>query len=261
MEALPRHRGGSSVDKFFLDGRRFAASSQNRDVSVPDDPAPGFAYVADGCLCHSTAAATWIQGSPGPFLLADLVENHLLFRARERGWVQCHAAAWVLPDGRAVLAAGDSGYGKTTALLRAVQGGARFLSNDRLFLREQGGRLQARGYPLAMNIGCGTLRALGLPYPHRGLPDDAKLRLTAQDVQRDYAPDYAGWFDVGTVHGKSFEDLLGNCFYAEDDATHPRWNPVWRGRCDEGRWASVARALMERFSVRPPVSALSTEGA
>jgi hypothetical protein len=254
LRSIPRHRSGSPSDKFLRSGKQFLASSQDRDVvplSRRDQPA-GLAYVADNCLCYSTKELTLISGDPGESLLPDLVENYLLYLARESGWVQCHGAAWVNGDGQAVVVAGDSGYGKTTALMRAVKANARFLSNDRIFLRVSGSTLQARSYPLAMNIGCGTIRSLGLPYPHRGMSDTTKIRLTPPDVMADFSPQYDKWFDVASLHGGSFDDFENNCFYIADDPTHPRWNTAWQCQPDLDTWKQVREAARLRFTESAP---------
>src|SRR6185369_8235742 len=171
-QALPRitrHLGGSSAQKFLSDNSQFDAAIQERFAEPVVSSDEKFRYLLDGSLCEAERSTTTVVSwRLMPFVLSDLVENLLLGRARERGWVQCHAAAWA-EGGGATLLIGSSGAGKTTALLEAVKRGALLVSNDRVFLRLHEGRLEARGFPLPMNIGCGTIRSLGLDLPHFGL--------------------------------------------------------------------------------------------
>lgn len=219
----------------------------------------GTFFVADGAACWATRSRTLIAGAVAPQLVADLIENWLLVHALARGWVQCHASAWIKPTGRAVVLGGDSGFGKTTALHRALEGGAKFLSNDRVFLRLEHERMLARGYPLAMNVGCGTIRSLALDLPHRGLPDKAKIRLTPADVQRLYEPDYDGWYEVESITAGSIEDFSRNCFYLEEDPTHPRWNAAWPIEVDPAYWSDFKARVDALFSSRAPLD--EVEGA
>ncbi|GED23234.1 HprK-related kinase B [Halomonas halmophila] len=98
---------------------------------------------AGPCLAHDNQVIN--------FILAQTM-NHL----QQRGWQVCHAAALVGAGG-AVAIAGFSGGGKSTAMLHAMDiPGARFLTNDRLFLKRQGEALQAAGVPKQPRINPGT---------------------------------------------------------------------------------------------------------
>lgn len=78
------------------------------------------------------------------------------------GWTLLHASA-VVRDGRAVLAFGSKGAGKTTtALLLARHSGWELLANDRIFVRTGPSGLQILPWPAAAAIGLGLLAALGL---------------------------------------------------------------------------------------------------
>ncbi|MGH3853109.1 MAG: hypothetical protein ACRDR6_06345 [Pseudonocardiaceae bacterium] len=78
------------------------------------------------------------------------------------GWTLLHASA-VVRDGRAVLALGGKGAGKTTtALLLARQCGWELLANDRVFVRADPSGVRVLPWPAAAAIGLGLLDALGL---------------------------------------------------------------------------------------------------
>jgi hypothetical protein len=225
----PRHRGGSREDKFFLDGRVFDIREQRRDAVVLAEEEQLGAYLLDGVLCVATPSSTLLIGPELPrYVLADVVENLLLCDAKRRGWLQCHAAAWV-EDRWAHLVVGSPGAGKTTQLMRALKQGALMLGNDRVFLRSTRGGLQVRGFPLAMNVGCGTIRALELDLPHNGRDDHQKIRLTAREISERFTVDYDGWWDVGTLRVPDRRALSENLYW-DEDPSHPHWNAALRTR-------------------------------
>lgn len=79
-----------------------------------------------------------------------------------KGWTLLHASA-VVRDGRAVLALGAKGSGKTTtALLLARHCGWELLANDRIFVRPGPSGVQILPWPAAAAIGLGLLDALDL---------------------------------------------------------------------------------------------------
>ncbi|MDX3537872.1 hypothetical protein PV721_26645 [Streptomyces sp. MB09-01] len=224
----PRHRGGSpSARKFFLDGSRFRAEEQHRDISVIHER-PGFDVYAEGPARVRVRGATVTISCTGPLpplLLADIVEDRLLCHIRTVPAVQAHCAAWV-ENGRATLIIGDSGAGKTTALFTAMRGGAAFLSNDRAFLRLRNGRVEVRSFPLPVNVGCGTIRSLGLKLPHHDLDDHDKIRLRPVEVAERFGADCEGWYPVGRVLIRNRAELDRNIYWDEDDC-HPFWIRSW----------------------------------
>lgn len=238
---VPRHRGGSSGDKRYTNGKTFAAASQNRDVFRLLETDTLSTYIMDGCLIASTLAATTVVGpSLGSHVIDDLVEAFILNRARLNGWMQCHGAAW-LENGYAHLAVGSSGAGKTTNLLSRITRGCQFLGNDRVFLRIADGVLQARGYPLAMNVGCGTIRGLSLDIPHYDGEDYEKIRLTPAEVCSRFDVDYENWWPVATITTTSKEDLIDN-LYVEPDPSHPAWNRAWSDQIEPATAALIIEA-------------------
>jgi HprK-related kinase B len=122
--------------------------------------------------------------------LVNFINTQLMNRLQQQGWLICHAAALVY-QGRALALAGYSGGGKSTLMLHLLeQPGCRFLSNDRLFLRDAssdassdsstdssanpaGAPVQAQGVPKLPRINPGTL--LGNPRLHP-LASAAQLR-------------------------------------------------------------------------------------
>ena len=221
-----RHRGGSSGDKRYLNGEVFYGNSQNRDISVIYDGLNSGAYADEGSHFFSTSTETFVVGiSMKHMLLLDLVEAFLLEYARRNGWLQCHSAGW-LRDGQVTLAIGASGAGKTTQLFREIGQDGVLLGNDRIFLRLDGDRLEARGYPLSMNVGCGTIRALGLNFNDFGGADRDKIRLTPVDVADQLPFDFEGWWQVGRIFTPDAMELKENLYF-KPDPCHPMWNAAW----------------------------------
>ncbi|WP_447002317.1 hypothetical protein ACRAKI_21575 [Saccharothrix isguenensis] len=232
VEQRPRHRGGSSARKFFLDASPFHAGEQHRDIDVCVDGEGREVYRATGpagdavVLAADGHVSLSAEGLLPPMLLADVLEDWLLCRARAVPSVQVHCAAW-LDDGVSTLVVGSSGVGKTTELFRHLAGGSAFLSNDRAFLRMGEHGVEVCGFPLPVNVGCGTIRSLGLDLPDHGLDDHDKIRLRAPEVVERFGADYETWFPVARVVCASLADLEDNVYWTEDDC-HPFWIASWR---------------------------------
>ena len=89
-----------------------------------------------------------------------VVRETVMTKLRQDGGLFLHSSAFEL-DGSAVLIAGPTTAGKTTTLIYMLQAARpRFIANDRVFVREDGGRLQARGMPTVLTIRQSTLDVL-----------------------------------------------------------------------------------------------------
>jgi len=88
------------------------------------------------------------QGRPVNALEYPLDELLWIHRLAQGEGVEVHACGVVAPDGRGFLLAGHSGAGKSTsARLWAEHSGARVLSDDRIILRRENGRVRMYGTP------------------------------------------------------------------------------------------------------------------
>jgi len=88
------------------------------------------------------------QGQPVNALEYPLDELLWIHRLAQGEGVEVHACGVVAPDGRGFLLAGHSGAGKSTsARLWAEHSGARVLSDDRIILRRENGRVRMYGTP------------------------------------------------------------------------------------------------------------------
>lgn len=77
------------------------------------------------------------------------------------GWALLHASG-VVHEGRALLAFGSKGAGKTTTALLLASNGSQLLANDRVFVKLVGDELRVLPWPSAAALGLGLLDALGL---------------------------------------------------------------------------------------------------
>lgn len=242
----PRHRGGSAARKFFLDGSRYDGGEQHRDIDVVTEGPGVDVYAWHGSLVsvHGDSVTVACPGAAPSMLLCDIIEDWLLCASRRAGAVQVHCAAWT-DEGQATLVVGSSGVGKTTELFRRLREGSSFLSNDRAFLRMRDGRLQVRSFPLPVNVGCGTIRALNLEIPHHDLTDHDKIRMRPPEVAARFGADYDTWFPVSRVICTSLDDLHRNVYWEQDDC-HPFWIRGWRpGPLEPSVVDGLAGALSE----------------
>ncbi|MET9779224.1 hypothetical protein ABZ023_34110, partial [Streptomyces sp. NPDC006367] len=95
-------------------------------------------------------------------LARELIRGQLL----RAGFHILHASC-VVRDGRALLAFGPKGAGKTTTALLLARKGFELLANDRLFIRPDSEGLRILPWPSASAIGFGLLGSVGLYEPLR----------------------------------------------------------------------------------------------
>lgn len=228
LKEIRMHGGGSSAKKYFTDKTLFNRKSQERFCYVLAESTLQAIYIREQTVIQSIAGQYFIFYSVNipEMLVSDLVENFLLFQAREHNWIMAHAAGWI-HNGTASLIIGNSGMGKTTTLFDHIRQGDSFFSNDRVFLRRHQGRFEARSFPLPVNIGCGTIRALNLKVSHFDFPDDYKIRLTPHEIAEIFNVDFMNWYPVSEVLTKNSAELQENIYWDEDE-NHPFWNIMYQ---------------------------------
>ncbi|MAI48979.1 MAG: hypothetical protein CBB92_03545 [Flammeovirgaceae bacterium TMED32] len=152
--------------------------------------------------------------------------NHLL----QQDWQICHAAGVVRND-RALAVAGFSGGGKSTLMLRLMDGEAiRFLTNDRLFVRRDGAETLAAGIPKMPRINPGT--ALNNPRLVTLLPDARRKALSQLDQSALWDIEEKYDVDVATKYGEDRiaerADLAGFLIlnWSRDASTPCRIEPI-----------------------------------
>lgn len=221
-----RHGAGSQARKFFQDGTEFFPHLQKREIAVVNENNDFCVYSnnSDGLvICSNNQFNIYGFDPLKSLIVLDVIENILLSKAYSSGWLHCHASAWVKSNKRATIAIGDSGAGKTTALLRNIKmNEASYLSSDRIFLRFENGKIYAKSFPLQMNIGVGTIRSLDIPIDAKDFSPTDKIRLTAVDVFNLFSPDYHTWFEVDEVLCSGKNAIDANVYLLEDES-HPFW--------------------------------------
>lgn len=99
------------------------------------------------------------------YLDSDWIVSHYVFyplwaqMLKERGLFPLHAAGLVR-NGRSILLPGRSGSGKSTLSLQLVQDGFGLLSDDTVFLRSNGDKIDAFSFPEEININEQTIELI-----------------------------------------------------------------------------------------------------
>jgi hypothetical protein len=119
----------------------------------------GLAYRSEQLGGRVTIAGRTVE--PLALATARIAREMIRSTLLRDGWTLLHASA-VVRDGRAVLAFGSKGSGKTTTALLMARRGAQLLANDRVFVKPIGDELRVLPWPSAAAIGLGLLDALGL---------------------------------------------------------------------------------------------------
>jgi hypothetical protein len=145
------------------------------------------AYSVDGVAYTVADNAIGIAGTdPGPVGSAAcrLAREAVRGALARNGWVLLHASA-VVRQGRAYLAFGTKGSGKTaTALQLAHASGAALLANDRVFARpDADGTVVVLPWPAAGAVGLGLLDAAGWFDTVAAARDDLHSSTTAAVLQ------------------------------------------------------------------------------
>jgi HprK-related kinase B len=168
---LPKHKGVATIevtaiegDKLetglpFIDWRREAGKSGRKDAYVD---------LADGRLMLKVRTGmVFLQSEQwriaiGPCKaydnqLINFINSQVMNWLQQREWLICHAACLIL-GGHGIGLAGFSGGGKSTLMLHLMEHPtSRYVTNDRLFLRRRGVRVEAMGIPKLPRINPGTV--------------------------------------------------------------------------------------------------------
>ncbi|MFG6178607.1 HprK-related kinase B [Halomonas sp. THAF12] len=159
VEVLAIEREAPELGVAFLDWSREPGKTGRKD-SILDVPNGRLVRKVRTGMVFLQSAARRIAA--GPCLANDnqvvnFIVSQYMNHLQQSGWRICHAAALARGD-RAVAIAGFSGGGKSTAMLHALEHpGSAFLTNDRLFLKREGGGVRAAGVPKQPRINPGTV--------------------------------------------------------------------------------------------------------
>ncbi len=141
----------------------------------------------------------------GPCLANDnqvinFINSQLMNHLHQNGWLICHAAA-LGKENHAIALAGFSGNGKSTLMLHLMEKpDYRYLTNDRLFLRQSNPLPWAAGIPKLPRINPGTL--IGNPRLHALLHPERRKILEQLPQHELWALEEKHDVDIATLYGK-----------------------------------------------------------
>lgn len=159
MEMLAIDGDRVHLDQAFIDWRREPGKTGRKDSYVD---------LVDGRLVRKVRTGMLFLQSErhriavGPCLQYDnqvinFVNAQFMNRLQQHGWLICHASALVR-DGAALAIAGLSGGGKSTLMMKLMDDAElAFLTNDRLFVKDDVSGVLAAGIPKLPRINPGTI--------------------------------------------------------------------------------------------------------
>ena len=131
----------------------------------------------------------------------NFINSQYMNWLQQHDWLICHASGLDVA-GKGVGLAGLSGGGKSTLMLALMdEPDVRYVTNDRLFIRREEGRVKARGIPKLPRINPGTI--VHNPVLH-GLIDEARRKALLE------LPQQALW------HLEEKHDVMINEVYGDD---------------------------------------------
>ena len=141
----------------------FAVDAQHRIIySREVDEAKG--TVEENCFVLSQPGRSVLVSSPGALkdrqkTVKRSLRNMMKLLLMEKGWLPFHSAACMWND-TGICILGGKFAGKTSTLVNLLaRPGARFVSNDTLFLRDGGAFLEGCGFPNKAGLRIGALAA------------------------------------------------------------------------------------------------------
>ncbi|WP_432695129.1 HprK-related kinase B [Marinobacterium sp. YM272] len=136
----------------------------------------------------------------------NFINNQYMTWLQRDGWLNCHAAALSI-NGGALAMAGFSGGGKSTLMLHMLEHpDTAFITNDRLFIRQQEAKVESCGIPKLPRINPGTI--LHNPRLAPMLSAEEKKRLQAMpraelwDLEQKYDADIETLYGAGRIETK-----------------------------------------------------------
>jgi hypothetical protein len=145
------------------DETEYAVDGQHRIIYRHEvDEAKG--KMGEACFVLSQPGRRVLVSSPGTLrdrqkTVKRSLRNTMKLLLMEKGWLPLHSAACIWND-TGICILGGKFAGKTSTLVNLLaRPGARFVSNDNLFLRDGGTRLEGCGFPNNAGLRIGALAA------------------------------------------------------------------------------------------------------
>lgn len=130
--------------------------------------------------------------------LNNIINAVFMKEMDERGYLICQTAGLIL-GGRGFVLAGRSGGGKTTTLLKLMERGGAFVSNDRLLVKRAGSGFEMCGIAKWPRVNAGTM--MGDDRLRALLPADALERYAAMSYDDLFCLEEKYDVDVEKVYG------------------------------------------------------------
>lgn len=167
----------------------------------------------------------------------------------KRGYVMLHASA-ALAEAGGVAFAAQSGAGKSTMALALVEEGYRFVTNDRLLVRPDPGRVEMVGLPRIPRVNPGTL--LRLSRLTALLPQEARRRYERLSPDALWATEEKRDVEVDRIFGPGTFQLTGRLGIIYVLAWH-RGKGMWEVRpLDLGARRAALRRMAKQVGVLDP---------
>ncbi len=131
----------------------------SRFLIVDFDPISGVVCVTDLNARTITMVISCHTTQP-PRQLGRCVRDLITGFLRNNDWQSFHAGSFQTNDG-VFMVIGNQGAGKTSLILAMVYSGARYIANDRVFVKQINGKPYLLSFPMAPAVGLGT----ALQYP------------------------------------------------------------------------------------------------
>lgn len=191
LQDVPRHAGRSVKEAFYdVPGGRIVVKRRTGMAIYIAEPEHGI--VGDALRNLNQAA--------------NLVSTVFAKAMLRRGYVMLHASAALGEEGGVAFAA-QSGAGKSTMALALVEEGYRFVTNDRLLVRADRGRVEMVGLPRIPRVNPGTL--LRLSRLTALLPPEARRRYERLGPDALWATEEKRDVEVDRIFGEGTVQLTG----------------------------------------------------
>lgn len=185
----------------FYDWRREAGKTGRKDSVCDLEDARLIKKVRTGMLFLQSENYRIAKGACSENLnqVINFINNQYMTWLQQRHWLNCHAAALV-KNGYAYAVAGFSGGGKSTLMLHMLDNAeTKFLSNDRLFIQQEGERIQAVGIAKMPRINPGTI--IHNPRLNHMLSEVEQKRLQAMPAQDLWDLEQKYDVDIERIYG------------------------------------------------------------
>jgi hypothetical protein len=160
------------------------------------DPGEGILWLCN--LADDTVHMVVSSRTSLPALsLASLTRTIITRYLETDGWTIFHAGA-VETGAGVLMLVGHAGAGKTSLLMALLAGGARYISNERVFVRREGDVFRVLGFPMAVAVGLGTALQFPQLAPLIEVPDRLvypRRRFKAERVAETARDDWPGLDD------------------------------------------------------------------